>query len=1029
MNHFMKRYRGVLLLIILMGSWNLYGNEANRISLETSFILKGKVVDKEDKMPLIGVNILDKNKGVGEVTDFDGNFSIEVEEGTVLVFSYIGMKPLEYIVTTASYVEIELVSDAFGLEEIVVSGVATATPRKNLTISVDNVNGEKLKDAHAVSAANALQDKVAGLRVVSANGLPGSGTSFRLRGSTSLVGNQSPMIMLDGVVINTNLADINLDDVANIEVVKGAAAAALYGSQAGNGVIVLTSKRGLKEKEGSSKVIVRTEMGFQDLAKSLELSTHHPYVLAEDWQDYPYTRYDGVFYYDDVAISGSRILAEDGYADQEYAQIYDNQELVFKQGFYHTEYIGVEGREKRSNFLISFENNRQGGILFGTEGYSRNNIKINLDRFVGDKIKISTSNLLLKARSKNPASYKTFNDVLFISPDVDLLAKNSDGTDYNILPDRWGIAENPLYPLAYRDKTADRHSVIGNVKLTYYINDWLNAEGQYNYEYRDKSWTTITPKGYKVNNGQNEGGTLYKADYNEFNQYLQTTLNFNRRFNDWTTKGKFSYLYENTSYTYFEVLGKDFIFDDVPQLNNTDPTLSSMESYQGDIVTINYFAIADWDYKSKYLFSALYRLDGSSLFGENVRWNPYYRASAAWRLTKDFNIPEVDELKLRVSYGTSGQRPGFSNQYETWNISGGQASKQSNGNKNLKPSTTKEFEVAMNAEFLTRFSLEASYSNSLTENAIAQAPLPSHYGGYPYQWQNVGTLGGNALEMSLQMNLINSKDFNWTGTIIFDRIRQEVVSLKIPEYKTGPNNAFFIREGEVFGVIYGNSWVRSLDVMANQLPEGGNISDYEINSDGYVILAGTEGTTSETPILLDADRDGLADKIEIGDGNSNFNMSWGNNLSFKGLNFYFLWAWKNGGDVYNYTRQYTFRDLRAIEFDQSGKAESEKKAINYYSAFYQNTEINSYFLEDGSFLKLRELALSYQLPTAKLKQWTGNTLSGLRVGFQARNLLTITNYKGYDPEVSSGSDLSNYPFDNFGYPNFRSYTASLKLTF
>jgi len=1026
MKSFKQLIRKALFLIILFVlSISLFAqNESGNLKNIT-----GTITYKSDNTPLIGVNVVVKGTTRGAISDLDGKYQLKATKGETLVFSYLGMKTIDKKVGDENTLNVVMEDDAFGLEEVVISGVASATPRKNLTVSVESVDADKLKDAHAASAASALQDKVAGLKVIKANGLPGSGAALRLRGSTSLIGNQSPMIMLDGNIISTNLADINLDDIESFEVVKGAAAAALYGSRAGNGVIVLRSKRGKKQKEGHSKVVIRTEMGFQQLAKKLDLATHHPYQLADDWEDYPYTRYANVYYYDGKVISGSRLLTENGYADQPYRKIYDNQDLFYKKGQYHTEYIGIEGNENKSNFLISFENNRQEGILFNTGGYQRNNIKINLDRNITGKLKISTSNLLMKAKSNNPGSYKIFNDLLFMSPDVDLLQKNADSTDYKILPDPWGIAENPLYPLAYRDKTADRTSLIGNVKLSYFFLDWIDANAKYTYEYRDKNWTTITPKGYKVNNGQYKNGSLYKESYNRFDQNFQATINMNKKFNDLISKLKLSYLYENTHYEDYSVLGKDFIFEGIPQLNNTNPELASLNSYQGDIVSINYFFISDFNYKDRYLFSGLYRIDGSSLFGENVRWNPYYRVSGAYRVTEDFEIPFIDELKIRTSYGTSGQRPGFSAQYETWSISNGQASKRSLGNKNLKPSTTNELEIGINMDFLNRFSFEGTYSISDTKDAFAQAPLPSHYGGYPYQWKNVGTISSKALEMKLDMNLIKTNSFSWTSTLLFDRIRQKVTKLDIPAYKTGPLNSFYVKEGESFGIIYGYKWVRSLEEMANQLPEGASISDYVINSDGYVIPVGTEGTVNEIPILVDSDNNGLADKIKIGDGNPDFNLSMGNTFSFKGLNLYFLLAWKNGGNIYNYTRQYTFRDLRAEEFDQFGKPEDQKKTINYYSSFYKNTEINSYFVEDGSFLKLREVSLNYNLNPEFLHFSTGGFIKGINIGIQSLNVFTLTKYKGYDPEVASGSDLTNYPFDNFGYPNFRTYTASLKLTF
>jgi len=217
--------------------------------------------------------------------------------------------------------------------------------------------------------------------------------------------------------------------------------------------------------------------------------------------------------------------------------------------------------------------------------------------------------------------------------------------------------------------------------------------------------------------------------------------------------------------------------------------------------------------------------------------------------------------------------------------------------------------------------------------------------------------------------------------------------------------------------------------MAMQLPEGKIIEDFTINSDGYVIPVGTEGTNGEIPIELDSDNDGLADKVQIGNGNPRFNLSLSNTFNYKNFTLYFLLSWKNGGDVYNYTRQYTFRDLRAAEFDQYGKPENEMKSINYYSTFYKNTEINSYFVENGSYLKMREASLYYTFNRAQMSKVLKGVIKTIRIGVQARNIFTISNYTGYDPEVASGADLANYPFDDFGYPNFRTFSGSIQLTF
>jgi TonB-linked SusC/RagA family outer membrane protein len=999
---------------------------------QESVTIKGQVTQKTDGTTLPGVNVFVKGTIIGASTDIDGNYEISVpESATTIVFSFLGFKTVEVPIDGQTTINVQLADDVFGLDEVIIAGVASATPRKNLSVSISRVDAKVLKEVPAYSAAGALQGKVAGVDIVHANGQPGSGASIRIRGSTSLTGDQKPMVMLDGNILYTNLADINTEDIESIEVVKGAAAAALYGSQAGNGVIVINTKRGKGRPGESSSIIFRQAVGTQQLAKQIELSDHHPYRLADDWQEYPYTRYEGIWYNDEgYPISGNRTLAngDSSYANQPYSKIINQQDEFFTQGLYNTTYLSFLGNSEKSNFMISYERNHQEGIILETNGYTRNNLKLNLDHVVSKRIKISTSNLFLTTNSDNPGSNATFNDLLFIGPDVDLTQKNPDGSDYLIKPDPWSIAENPLYPLKYRERTSKQMSFIGNVRAFLDIVEGLTFNVKYTYEYRNKQWDTYTPKGYLADYPSYYLGSLYKEAYYEFDQSFQATLHYNKQIKDFTTKAKLSYLYENSDYNDFWVTGREFSVSDVPQLDWTDPTKAALGSYEGQIVSISYIGIVDLDYKDKYLFSMQYRVDGSSLFGEESRWHPFYRISGGYRFTQDFTIPGIQELKVRAAYGGSGQRPGFNNQYEVWGGSGGYIVPGTMGNKNLQPSITREFEAGLDMEFLDMFYFEFIYADANTDGAIRLAPVPSQT-GYSQQWQNVGDINSKVIEVTLGAKLFQNRKFTWDANLVFDRVRQTITNLNVPPYNTGPKNAFYFREGETFALLYGYQWLTSLDEMAMQLPEGQTIDDYIINSDGYVIPAGTEGTNAEIPIELDQDNDGLGDKVQIGNGNPKFNLSMTNTFNYKNFTLYFLLSWKNGGDVYNYTRQYTFRDLRAAEFDQYGKAPEEMKTIDYYSAFYKNTEINSYFVENGAFLKLREASLYYTFNRAQMSTILGGVVKTIKIGIQARNIFTLTNYSGYDPEVATGSDLTNYPFDDFGYPNFRTFSGSIQFTF
>ncbi len=985
------------------------------------------VVYNDEGKTLPGATVVEKGTNNATITDLDGKFTLKISDvAQYIIASFIGYKDQEVALSNdKDFYEIYLEADNFNLEAVVVSGVAGKTPKKKLTITVNHLDADQVNEAPASSASGALQGKIPGLVLTQAGGQPGNGAAIRLRGVTSLNGNNQPLIIVDGIMVQTSLADFNVDDIESIEVVKGAAASALYGSKAAGGVIVITTKRG-KNIDEDYQVIIRNEYGTSQLPKSLLLATHHPYQLDSNYEEYPYTRYANVQYDEEGnVIGGSRILTDSGYADQPYAIIRDHQRDFFENGSYYTNYVSLATKSKQSNLFVSFENHHNEGIVFNTKGYTRRNIRFNADTKIGKYIKFSTSNLLINSFSDKPGSDNSFFDLLFINPDVDLTAPNSDGSPYNILPDPWSIEENPLYPLWYRERQTTKTTFMTNIKGSVYLTKWLTWDNKYTFEKLNKHWRTYTPKGYLYGGGADIGGKIYHEQYTSTYQTFQSTFNIKKQLGDFLLKSKLSYMYEDRYYYDFAVTGRDFTVANIPQLNNTDNSRASLNSYDGEIVAIDMFGIIDLDYKSKYLFSGLYRRDGSSLFGINERWQNYYRLAGAYRITEDIKIPGFQELKIRSSYGISGLRPGFSWQYETYSVSNGNVTATTLGNKNLKPAEAKELEFAVDAQFLKIFNFYGSYSITNTEGAFVYAPLPAFL-GYPYQWKNAADIKSSSLEFSLGFMPVNKDKVTWSTQFNFDKIKQEVTKLDIEPYYTGPKDAYYIAAGETFGILYGYKWVRSLDDMANQLPEGHTIDDYTINSDGYVILKGTEGSTLERPILYSNDGDTIPDKVLIGDGNPDFHLSLANTLRISNLTFYFLIDWKQGGDVYNYTHQFTFRDGRAREFDQFGKPEEQKKSVYYYSEFYQHSVINDYFIEDGTYVKLRELSIYY---TFYPKKMGISLVKSIKLGVVGRNLYTFTKYTGYDPEVASTGDLTTFAFDNFGYPNFRTISASIKIQF
>lgn len=1010
----------------------------------------------EGEGPIPGVSVTIPGTTVGVFTDVNGNFTLNVPANSkTLIFSFIGMKTQEVSLGSETRFSIVMEQDFMNLDEVIVTGVAAGTPKKKMAVSVERVDAAKLMEVPSGSASSALSGKVSGVTVIQSTGEPGSQATILVRGATQITGSQAPLIVLDGAIMEGTLGDINVDDIESIEVVKGASASALYGSRAGNGVIAVTTRRGNLLGEGKTEVTFRNEYGMNQLAKKYDLATHHAYVLAADQSGYDYTRYAGVTYPEgynatEAGVTGTRALETDQYIDNEYANVYDQEEAIFSQNDFYTNYISVGSNLGKTNLLVSFENNVQSGVMIETDGYKRNSFRLNVDHKLTPKLSVSASNLYVKSRTQDPggANYSNggvFFDVLLIEPDVDLYYPNPDGQPYNFLPCVWNLEqENPIYQLWKTDDLTTRNRVLGTYSGKYNFTSWLNLEAKYAFEYSTYDYAGYYPYDGYTRSGNAPVyslGSLQLSNSNLLSQNAQVTLNFNQKFGNFNTRAKLSYLFEKQQYTSATSTGYDFSLAGIPSMDAIAGN-KSVTSYMEEILAKNYFAILYMDYKDKYIFDGMFRYDGSSLFGADARWNPYYRVSAAYRVTEDLKIPGVQELKLRAAYGTAGQRPSFADQYEVMSISGGNVSKSQLGNSLLKPSLSKELEFGVNIDFLNRLSFELVRSETNTTDQILAVPLAVQYGGWPSQVQNAGALNSIVWESSLDAQIVRSKSFTWNMGFVFDRVRTMITDLSVPAFQTGPqgqeaNKAFYIREGEVFGAMYGYAFLRSMDDMQAQLAETNltstwwddtSIDSYVLNSDGYVIVKGTEGTVTEAPVKK-LDENGKLWYGKIGDSNPVFKLAMRNNFSYKGFGLYALLEWKNGGDVYNKSAQWLTRDDRHGMMDQYGKPDYLKKTISYYKVFYDVNNQTDFWVEDGSYLKLRELSLSYSVPSTALKGFIKGAFKGVKIAFIGKNLYTLTNYTGYDPEVGTTNGTQYFAYDFMGYPNYRSYSASLELKF
>ncbi len=732
--------------------------------------------------------------------------------------------------------------------------------------------------------------------------------------------------------------------------------------------------------------------------------------------------------------------------DNPYGLVQDQLDLFYQPGNYSTNYASVATNTGGTNFMVSFERSKQSGVVFSSQGYERQNFRVNVDHRFSDKFTFETSTLVIKSESDQGSM--DFFSLLQLQPDMNLLARTPlDGSNYRLNVDQFGTTTNPLYDMANTQNLDTRNRIMSSYKFNYIPTNWLSFTGHYSFEKQDNYNDYFREKGYLVLTGvvTATDGELFKSNSQQLSQVFQLTANFNKQFGDITAKGKLSYLYEDNAWKNFSTGGRDFGVSGVPQFGNTDQSQAYNGSGNGQIKAENIFGILDVDYKSKYIGSFLYRIDGASQFGSEERYNPYYRVSGAYRISEDFPINGIDELKIRAAYGTAGHRPPWNAQYETFNIVGGVPVMNNFGNAYLKPTTIKELELAFNIDFLKRFSFEFIYAQTDAEDQHWQVPLAAS-AGFKTQWMNMGTLSSNSFEATLAARTLEKGSFSWNAHMTFDRTRQEITKLNVAPFTTGARGnagdpgSFFITEGAVFGVFSGEYFLRSMDEMAAQIAllsgpgqryEGKSISDYTRNSDGYIIVKGTEGTLNEKPIK-EYGANGAPLTKDIGDANPDFNLALANTISYKGFTLYALLDWKQGGDIYNMTNSWMYRDNRSYDMDQFGKPENEKKTIDYYKTLYNVNTYNNHFVEDGSYLKLRELAFYYTVDKKFLAGVLNGFVKDIRLGISGRNLYTLTRYSGFDPEVGSSEgngDSTIQAWDEFNYPNYKTFSGSIEIKF
>ena len=1046
-------------------------------------VVSGTVTGANTGDPLPGANVTITNSNYGGATDINGNYSFQVPASgaTVeLTVRFIGYYSQTINVTLTSgnvTQDFVLDEDVLEMDAVVITGLVDATPKVKSPLSTGQVSGEALERVPATSPASALYGKVAGVKVVQGGGQPGASPSILLRGPTSINASgrsQDPLYIIDGVVIDPSvsgspLSDIPGDDIESIEVVKGAAGASMYGARAANGVIQIRTKRGNALAQNQTKIRFRSEFGTNDLPKTLAVNKSHAYLQnsSGDFVDADGNiidpraigRASDVFKKSDgTSVSGIEFY------DNEYKYVstgevgdpkeslspggYNQMRRFFSENDQNSQTVTISRNMENTNFSVGIGNMNQSGVMSEISGLSRQNVRLNVDHKFRNTLDVSFTSLISQTeRDMIASTFGGLYSITFMAPDADLTKIDPSTGNLYIRPDPNSVEENPLYFLRYNDRDDFRRRVMSSMSLKWSPVSWANITGSLSYDRSNQSYNSHYPIGFIDINGAgtNVDGRYIKTT--AFDQGINGDVRFmaTRTFGDLTAKLTASSLYEQAKYDGFDADGRDFAVGGVRNLSNTAADDRYLSSWQQEVTGISNMGGVMLDYDDKYIADFFFRKEGSSLFGPDDRWHNYSRFAVAYRISEEpfWFLPMFNEFKLRLTSGTAGSRPRFTARFETWDISGGVASKGNLGNKALIPEFQTETEMGFDATLLDRFSLSATYVAATTENQILYVPLAGYY-GYGNQWQNAGTLDNESIEAEFNAALVNTRSFSWElGVTYYSQMKSEITKLDIPAYRRGP---FYIKEGEPMGSMWGAKWVENV----SDLPSEATASEFDTNDDGYVVWVGSGngwkdgiskelwGTTSADGYKWGIPIKQLDDEgsnfMKLGETLPDFDLGVSNTLRFGGLEIYALIDGQVGGNIYANTNQWGLRELKLGIVDQAGKAEGEKKPGLYYATLYDVNATNSHFVEEGTFFKLRELSVTYSLNRNQLGNVLGGAISKVSVGVVGRNLITWTDYTGYDPEVGRAGDFDLGSaviarYDGFGYPNFRTISGVFEIEF
>lgn len=937
--------------------------------------VSGKIVDKDGGV-LPGATVIEKGTTNGASTDVNGKFTLSVSEGATLIVSFIGMASQEILVGSQTEINVTLLAENSILDEIVVTGLASNVKRANLANAVSTISAKDLVGATSPPTFDgALYGKLTGANITKTSGAPGGGIAIRLRGVSSIVGQNQPLFIVDGVYLDNSeipsgirfasgandgveeqgsnrIADLDPYDIERVEILKGASAAAIYGSRANAGVVIISTKKGVA---GKTRFHFEQQVGTSRAIKLLGQRNYDSEAKVREFFDESTAA--GVTAANAEVAKWNAARNSGGLFDYE-KEAYGNVGQIFQTN------LSASGGNTRTTFYTSFTTRNEEGIIKGT-GYRRRNFRLNLTHKLSKFLKLTTGSYFVGSKSdrsftgnENEGGLSYGYNLAFSRPWNNLYPNES-----GQYPDNPSASGNHFFVRDGMENKEEVFRTIQSAKLDFTILQKDNLLLQANVGggidfFKHGTYAFVDPL-HQAQRGTTNG-FIGVGNNTLLNMNFQSSvlLNVNVGLVDLTSQLGMTSIYKD----------RDLVFSQATQLkggirNLEQASAKEILQSKGREQDFGYFFQQEANYADKIIATVGIRLDKSTLNADPNKMYAFPKASVAVNVANfDFWPAKetVNQVKVRAAFGQTGSSASFGSLFTGFNnISvsnlAGNIINEDRGNIAVEPEIATEVEVGLDLGFLgNRIFLEASYYNRQVKDLIVQRATPAS-SGYTSQVGNFADMVNRGVELTLGGDPFVGKAFSWSTQFRFWFNRSEITRLDVPSFAPA-NSAFGLGLGTFF------------------IEQGQSVTQFK-------------GTDSN------------GNTVTMGDAMPDYQVSWTNNLRFSNFEFSFLWHLKQGGKNLNLSLFLTDLGKTSFDYDEAdGLARRNGNASNAEK-----------YLEDASYLRLREISLFYNLPKDKVKQWFGGVVDGVKLGVSAYNWLTITKYKWYDPEVSTkgGSGLSS----------------------